>query len=121
MSGETQELIHLYEKLPEIEREEVADFARFLVARRANDAVDWDHAKAAIRHTDGVVGGDACVRDTRIPVWTLVQMKKLGRSEAQLLADFPGLIRDDLDAVWSYYREHTDEIENAIAAEAAEG
>jgi uncharacterized protein (DUF433 family) len=120
MSGETQELLHLYEKLPEAERAEVADFARFLVARRRIDAAKGAHSERTIRHTAGVVGGDACVRDTRIPVWTLVQLKKLGRNEEQLLADFPGLKREDLDAVWSYYREHTDEIENAIGAEEAE-
>ena len=95
---------------------------RFLIQRVTRAAVRIEgHPEASIRHTEGVVGGDACVRDTRIPVWTLVQLKKLGRNEAQLLADFPGLTRDDLDAVWSYYRQHTDEIEHAIAAEAAEG
>jgi uncharacterized protein (DUF433 family) len=76
--------------------------------------------EASIRHTDGVAGGDACVRDTRIPVWTLVQLKKLGRTESELLTDYPGLAREDLDAAWNYYRDHTDEIENAIAAEAME-
>ena len=60
------------------------------------------------------------MRDTRIAVWTLVELKKLGRAEAGLLADYPGLTQEDLDAVWGYYREHTDEIEKAIAAEAAE-
>ena len=44
-----------------------------------------------IRHTQGVLGGDACVRNTRIPVWTLVQLKQLGRTDGQLTADFPGL------------------------------
>jgi uncharacterized protein (DUF433 family) len=121
MSGETQELMHLYEKLPEAERAEVADFARFLMARRGIDTRSHRHPEGAIRHTAGVVGGDACVRDTRIAVWTLVQLKKLGRNEEQLLGDFPGLKPEDLDAVWAYYRDHTDEIENAIAAEAAEG
>jgi uncharacterized protein (DUF433 family) len=120
MSGKTQELIQLYEKLPEAERAEVADFARFLVARREIEAPERDHPAAVIRHTAGVVGGDACVRDTRIPVWTLVQLKRLGRNEGQLLGDFPGLTQDDLDAVWSYYRHHTNEIEHAITAEAAE-
>jgi uncharacterized protein (DUF433 family) len=74
----------------------------------------------AIRRTEGVVGGDARVRNTRIPVWTLVQFKKLGRTGSQLLDDFPGLTREDLDAAWQYYRDHTDEIEQAIASEAAE-
>jgi uncharacterized protein (DUF433 family) len=74
-------------------------------------------APAEINKTPGVSGGAACVRDSRIPVWTLVQLKKLGRSESQLLSDFPSLTRFDLDAVWSYYREHPIEIDEAIAAQ----
>jgi uncharacterized protein (DUF433 family) len=71
-----------------------------------------------ISRTPGVVGGDACIRDTRIPVWTLVQLKKLGRSEEDLISDFPGLNMQDMDAAWDYYREHTAEIDQAIADEA---
>jgi uncharacterized protein (DUF433 family) len=73
-----------------------------------------------VRRTEGVVGGDARIRNTRIPVWTLVQLKELGRTDAQLLDDFPGLTADDLRAAWDYYREHTDEIQQAITAEAEE-
>src|SRR5215213_4576492 len=57
-----------------------------------------------IVRTPGGAGGDACVRDSRVAVWTLVQLKKLGRLEDDLLKDFPGLNRADLDAAWSYYR-----------------
>lgn len=46
-----------------------------------------------IRKTPGVVGGDARVRNTRIPVWTLVELKKQGRTEQQLLGDSPGSLR----------------------------
>ena len=74
-----------------------------------------------ISRTPGVVGGDACIRDTRIPVWTLVQLKKLGREEDDIVADFPGLTNGDLEAAWDYYRRHTVEIDQAIAAEEAEG
>jgi uncharacterized protein (DUF433 family) len=73
--------------------------------------------QALIKRTPGVSGGDACVRDTRIPVWTLVQLQKQGRAEAQLLADFPSLAATDLDAVWAYYRAHPSEIDAAIAAQ----
>lgn len=72
-----------------------------------------------IRHTPDVLGGDARIRDTRIPVWTLVELKRQGRSEDQLLRDYPGLTQADLDAAWEYYRTHTEEIEDAIQAEAA--
>jgi uncharacterized protein (DUF433 family) len=67
-----------------------------------------------INRTPGVVGGDACIRNTRIPVWTLVQLKKLGRTEEELLSDYPGLSQLDLDAAWAYYRANTVEIEEAI-------
>ena len=40
MSTETQELIRICESLPDAERAEVADFARFLLAKRDNDA--WE-------------------------------------------------------------------------------
>jgi uncharacterized protein (DUF433 family) len=74
-----------------------------------------------ISRTPGVAGGDACIRDTRIAVWTLVQLKKLGRSEEKLITDFPGLTVEDLTATWDYYREHTVEIDRAIEDEQAEG
>ena len=81
----------------------------------ANTAVAPREALSKISKTPGVCGGAACVGHTRIAVWTLVQLKKLGRSETQLLADFPGLTPDDLDAVWSYYREHPREMDQTIA------
>ena len=71
--------------------------------------------RSAIQKTPGVNGGDACVRDTRITVWALIQLQKLGRTEEQLLADFPSLTPTDIDAVWSYYRAHPREIDIAIA------
>ena len=73
------------------------------------------HPTSVIRRTAGVCGGAACVRQTRIPVWLLVQLKQLGRSEPDLLADYPGLSVDDLDAAWAYYRTNTAEIEASIA------
>ncbi|MDQ3222757.1 MAG: DUF433 domain-containing protein [Gemmatimonadota bacterium] len=73
-----------------------------------------------IRRTEGVAGGDACVRDTRIAVWTLVRLKRLGRTDEQLVEDFPGLTPADLDAAWAYFRQHSGEIDDAIAAEAQE-
>ena len=36
MTSETQELLDICEQLPDLERAEVADFARFLLAKRQN-------------------------------------------------------------------------------------
>ena len=77
-------------------------------------------ALAEIKKTPGVSGGAACVRHTRIPVWTLVQLKKLGRSELELLGDFPSITQADLDSVLNYYRYHPVEIDEAIDAEERE-
>lgn len=72
---------------------------------------------ARIRKTKGVCGGDACIRETRIPVWTLIAMTRLGRSEAKILRDYPTLTYDDLCAAWDYYRRHAKEIHEVIVAE----
>src|SRR5688500_7268634 len=62
-----------------------------------------------------VSGGDACVGNTRIPVWALVRFRQLGRTDEQLLSDFPTLTADDLKAAWAYAAAHDEEIAEAIA------
>ncbi len=59
-------------------------------------------------------GGDACIRDTRIPVWTLVNYRRLGASESKLLRMFPTLTAGDLDATWQYEADNEEEIDQAI-------
>lgn len=68
-----------------------------------------------IRKTPGVCGGDACVRETRIPVWLLHRFRTLGRTDAQLLEDYPTLTADDLRAAWDYARDNPGEIAAAAA------
>ena len=38
-----------------------------------------------------VCGGEPCIVRTRVPVWLLVQARRLGASEAQLLNSYPSL------------------------------
>ncbi|MBI4767287.1 MAG: DUF433 domain-containing protein [Deltaproteobacteria bacterium] len=61
-----------------------------------------------------VAGGEACIVRTRIPVWVLVQARKLGTSEADLLRSYPSLRAEDLANAWGYYRSHRKEIETQI-------
>ena len=68
-----------------------------------------------IEHADGVCGGDARIRSTRIPVWTLVTYRALGLSDRELLDNYPNLEIEDLQAAWSYYEQHQAEIDRAIA------
>jgi uncharacterized protein (DUF433 family) len=59
-------------------------------------------------------GGDACIRETRIPVWTLVNYRRLGASDADILQAYPSLTPADLEAAWAYESTHPAEIEQAI-------
>lgn len=52
----------------------------------------------AIQATPGVCGGCARIRDTRIPVWTLISFRQQGADEAELLRNYPDLTPQDLDA-----------------------
>ena len=59
-------------------------------------------------------GGDACIRDTRIPVWVLVNYRRLGGSDADLLRDYPSLTSADLGAAREYAAANVEEIDRAI-------
>ncbi len=67
-----------------------------------------------IKKTLGVVGGDACIAGTRIPVWGLVNYRRLGASNAEILQAFPQLTADNLRDAWAYAEAFPDEIEIAI-------
>lgn len=72
----------------------------------------------AIRSTPRVMGGDACIRNTRIPVWLLVEYKSQGLSDDELLRVYPGLTASDLSAAWAYFAAHSHEVMNQAAAHA---
>jgi uncharacterized protein (DUF433 family) len=59
-------------------------------------------------------GGDACIRETRIPVWVLVNYRRLGASDADVLRPYPGLTPADLEAAWEYAAANLAEIDRAI-------
>jgi uncharacterized protein (DUF433 family) len=67
-----------------------------------------------IQKIPGVCGGHACIRNTRIPVWTLVSLRQQGATEQELLGNYPSLTLDDLTAVWGYYYNHKLEIDRTI-------
>ena len=75
---------------------------------------DLGDAFPGIESNAGVCGGEACVVRTRIPVWMLVNARRLGVSEAKLLESYPSLHAEDLANAWAYYRAHRDEIEQDI-------
>ena len=64
-------------------------------------------------HPD-VMGGEARIVRTRIPVWVLVQLKNQGVSEADILRSYPTLRAEDLANAWAYARLYRDEIARDI-------
>jgi uncharacterized protein (DUF433 family) len=68
-----------------------------------------------VEKSDNLMGGVACLRETRIPVWLLEQARRLGSSEADLLRNYPQLTAADLQNAWDYVAGHRREIEDSIS------
>jgi uncharacterized protein (DUF433 family) len=77
-------------------------------------ARDLGGAFPGIDSTPEISGGEARIVRTRIPVWTLVQLRQQGASEADILRSYPTLRAEDLANAWAYARLHQDEIERDI-------
>lgn len=72
-----------------------------------------------ITKTPGVCSGEACIAGTRITVWLLVEARRLGISEFQLLQDYPHISAADIVNAWIYADAYPEEIEAAIRANEA--
>ncbi|MBA4183956.1 MAG: DUF433 domain-containing protein [Acidobacteria bacterium] len=83
-------------------------------------ARDVGDAFPGVEKNQGVMGGAACLRQTRIPVWLLEQARRQGVSEVDLLRNYPGLTAQDLVNAWDYADAHREEIENQIRENEAE-
>ena len=75
---------------------------------------DLTNVFPGIEKTPGVCGGDACIAKTRIPVWSLVNSRRIGMKDTEILYNFPTLTREDLKNAWNYYRANKEEIEDQI-------
>ncbi len=69
---------------------------------------------ASISKRPDIQGGDACIHGTRIPVWVLVNYRRLGASDAELLRGYPSLSSADMEAAWEYAAANSEEIAFAI-------
>ncbi len=76
---------------------------------------DLGDAFPGIESRRGVCGGDPCIVRTRIPVWVLEQLHRLGASDAEILRAYPTLRAEDLANAWAYARTHKEEIDREIA------
>lgn len=100
-------LREIEEALSHLTRAEKAQILQW-VARDLGDAFP------GIENIPGVAGGEACIVRTRVPVWVLVQARRLGVSEADLFRSCPTLRAEDLANAWAYARAHREEIEQQI-------
>ena len=73
-----------------------------------------------ISKTPGVMGGEACIRESRIPVWLMVSYRRMGSSEAEILENYPTLTAQDLVNSWHYAEQYGTEIDEAIARQEEE-
>lgn len=71
-------------------------------------------SKGGIQKDPGVCRGEARVRNTRHTVAGLVQWRRLGLPDTRILEHHPDLTEEDLEAAWSYYHQHAEEIDRAI-------
>lgn len=83
-------------------------------------AADAIRKKSWVQKTPNVCGGRACIRNTRITVWGLVNSRHLGLANQQILESIGGLTPEDLVAAWDYYQVHRAEIDADIRDNEAE-
>lgn len=102
----TNNLEKLYKGLSRSEKAQLLQWA----------ARDLGDSFAGIESNPQVCGGEPCIVRTRIPVWLLVQARRLGTSEADLLLSYPTLRAEDLANAWAYERSHKKEIDLQIKA-----
>ena len=100
-------LQHVESLVAGLSKSEKAHLVQFVIGELGNSF-------PGIESRPGVCGGEACVVRTRIPVWVLEQARRLGSSEADLLANYPTLRAADLVQAWAYAHANQDEIEAAI-------
>lgn len=105
-------LDQLQPELLALSAEEKAQVIQMLVSSLSNTWV-------GIEKTPGVMGGDACIRHSRIPIWLLVSLRRQGVTEAFILEDYPDLTAADLANAWLYASTHAAEITAAIQRQEA--
>ncbi|WP_445301751.1 MULTISPECIES: DUF433 domain-containing protein [unclassified Microcoleus] len=73
-----------------------------------------EYLGSGIQKTPGVMGGAACIRKTRIPVWLLISYRRQDATDAHILEGHPDLCAADLVNAFSYAEAYREEIEAAI-------
>lgn len=75
-----------------------------------------DEILGRITHDPRVMGGRPCLRGLRVTVGTIVGLLAAGRSEDAVLAAYPYLEKEDIQAALSYAAWRAEEIELPLKA-----
>ena len=62
-----------------------------------------------------ICSGKPIIKNTRIPVWSIIKWYKLGFSIEEILREFPQLTPAQVHDAFSYYYDNKESIENEIA------
>ncbi len=73
-----------------------------------------------IVHNPRILGGEPTVRGTRIAVRSIVQTSQLYADRARVLAAYPSLDSEDIDAALVYYERNREEVDRYIAENEAD-
>lgn len=98
--------------LPAEEQEQLA----LLLSQSGLGSSSKHWPSAGIDSSAEICGGEPRIVRTRIAVWVLEQMRRLGVSEADILKSYPTLRAEDLVNAWAYVDAHRDEIDRQIRA-----
>ena len=63
-----------------------------------------------------VRSGKACIKNTRITVYDILEYLAGGMTEAEILSDFPSLTHEDIQAVFSFAAARERSLAASIAA-----
>ena len=75
---------------------------------------DFANEWPGVEKTAGVVGGEARIVRSRIPVWLLENYRRLGWDDETILQNYPTLQIWDLQNAWAYVNANLAEIERTI-------
>jgi uncharacterized protein (DUF433 family) len=71
--------------------------------------------KVVIKKTPDVCGGDACIGNRRIPVWQILECRRVGMTDETIMAMFQTpLAPAELEAASAYIAENREEIEACL-------
>jgi len=87
--------------IAELSRE---DLAKWVWKRRQEER------QKLITHNPSVCGGSACIEGTRIPLWTLHELRSMGASDSQIQTAYPLLSSEQLAAALDYISKNLTEI-----------